>query len=108
MIRIDAIAKLWTQGRSLTEIGLALGLSRGAVAGEINRARLRRDPRFLKFRLSPFAKPPLPPRVLVDLRLHDCRWAVGLTPDDLHLFCGQPQAAGSPYCAKHRDRAQRG
>ena len=42
---IDAIAALWSQGRSLLEIGDALGVSRGKVAGTIHRARLVWDDR---------------------------------------------------------------
>jgi GcrA cell cycle regulator len=110
-MKLDTIAKLWLQGRSQREIGLALKMTRSAVAGEISRARLRGDQRFLKPRppkpvtLPP---PPLPPRVLIDLRLNDCRWPVSHTPEDVHLFCGHPQKPGSPYCAKHWARAQRG
>jgi GcrA cell cycle regulator len=111
-MKLDTIAKLWLYGRSQREIGLALGMTRGAVAGKISRARLRGDQRFLKPRPAkppPPAPPkPLPPRILVELRLNDCRWPVGQTPEDLHLFCGHPQKPGSPYCAKHWAIASRG
>jgi hypothetical protein len=40
---IDRIAKLWASGRSLLEIGKALRLSRGIVAGHIHRARKAGD-----------------------------------------------------------------
>ena len=38
---------------------------------------------------------------LVDLKPRQCRYAV--TEDGPHLFCGQPQQDGSPYCAAHHN-----
>jgi GcrA cell cycle regulator len=109
-MKLDTIAELWARGRSQSQIGLALGLTRNAIAGEISRARLRGDQRFLKPRVKPkplAPPPPPPPRILIELKLNDCRWPVGHTPEDQHLFCGHPQRPGSPYCAKHWALAQR-
>lgn len=36
---IESIARLWAQGKSLSSIGEALGVSRGQIAGIIDRAR---------------------------------------------------------------------
>ena len=43
---IDAIAALWAQGKALSAIAEALGVSRGKVAGAIDRARKSGDSRF--------------------------------------------------------------
>ena len=43
---LDLLAKLWADGATLTEIERATGVSRGAVAGHIARARKTGDPRF--------------------------------------------------------------
>jgi hypothetical protein len=47
--------------------------------------------------------PPEPPRprLLIDLDWRDCRWPTGAMADGRHLFCGQPQAPGRPYCERH-------
>jgi hypothetical protein len=42
---LDALAKLWATGKTLTEIERATGISGGAVAGHIARARKAGDPR---------------------------------------------------------------
>ena len=58
------------------------------------------------------AKPDKPgpkARVLADLPAHACKWAVGKDPGSgrmhLQLFCGEPSAEGSCYCATHAKRS---
>ena len=50
---IDAIAELWAQDKALSEIGLELGKTRSSVAGLIQRARRRGDPRLALGCLGP-------------------------------------------------------
>jgi hypothetical protein len=43
---LDALAKLWAGGATLTQIERATGLSRGVAIGRIYRARKAGDPQF--------------------------------------------------------------
>jgi hypothetical protein len=52
---LNAIAELWAENRSLSEIGQALNTTRGVVMGAIWRARRAGDPRFQ--RRAPKPKP---------------------------------------------------
>jgi hypothetical protein len=45
--------------------------------------------------------PDLPPVLLKDLPAGRCKWPVSEFHARLHLFCGQPQAPDSVYCAAH-------
>jgi DNA-binding CsgD family transcriptional regulator len=40
---IDAIAELWAENKSLSEIGAVLAINRNAVAGLVDRAQSRRS-----------------------------------------------------------------
>jgi GcrA cell cycle regulator len=117
MTDLDQLAELWSEpGATLATIGDRLGLSRGQVAGKVDRARrLKGDLRF-EPRPKPeppgaaepvvarlvVAAPPVPKNLLlVDTPWNGCRWPTGNAPDGRHLFCVQPQAPGRPYCAEH-------
>ena len=41
------------------------------------------------------------PKALLDLEANDCRWPIGEPRQPGFHFCGEPQAAGRPYCALH-------
>jgi hypothetical protein len=56
---IDSISRLYSQGQSLSAIGSTLGISRGKVAGAIDRARKAGDQRFPLRPLQPRPKPPV-------------------------------------------------
>jgi GcrA cell cycle regulator len=47
------------------------------------------------------AKKPKAPKTLMDLAPHDCRWPIGEPRQEGFHFCGEPQLAGRPYCARH-------
>jgi GcrA cell cycle regulator len=47
------------------------------------------------------SKAPKAPKALLDLGAHDCRWPIGEPRQPGFHFCGEPQAAGRPYCALH-------
>ena len=102
----------------------ALGVSRGKVAGAIDRARkagdLRIPPRPPKARAikppdenvgnrraRPAPPPPPRPRLLIELRQGQCLWPVGEAADGRHLFCGQPRDSRRPYCEAHCAKAPR-
>ncbi len=117
------IVVLWAQNKSLSEIEVELGVSRGTIIGKVDRARKAGDERFSprpKVRkLKPVGEevgnrrrvpPPIvarKPRLLVDLGWSDCRWPTGKSTDGRHLFCGAPQTPGSPYCADCKARLER-
>ena len=117
---IDSIAALWAQSdKSLSEIGEAVGVSRGKIAGAIHRAREAGDKRFGPRPVAPKAPivapaiaivaPPEParhaPQLLIDLGSRDCRWPVGVAADGRHTFCAQPQVSG-PYCGDHSEKVR--
>ena len=114
---LDDLAQLWAAGASFTDMGLKLGESRNVIGGRTGRARKARAPRFKPREprrrvvkppgehvgnTRPLPSPPEPPRprLLVDLGPRDCKWRVG-EKDGRHLFRGQPQAPGRPYCVRH-------
>ncbi len=48
MIHDEQLVELWAAGATLAEICIALGATRGSIAGKISRARKAGDPRFVK------------------------------------------------------------
>jgi hypothetical protein len=126
-VSLDDIAALWTQNKSLSEIGAELGISRGVVIGKIDRARKAGDDRFSrqpKVRQikepglsvgnrhpAPIAAPPSPPLPLVRLRPGLCKWPTNAPPPghaNEMLFCGEPVARlGANYCGRHAEMAVR-
>ena len=127
--RVDELRRMWAEGMSSGLIAGTLGgVTRSAVIGKINRlglqrtktaTRIRRPYRGRNSKPAPMApvavkaKPvpaiavePLPPptpvvgqKSFAELDRYDCKFPVG---DDTAtmLFCGEPQAAGMPYCAR--------
>ena len=114
----DQLGELWAAGATLSQIEQATGVSRGVAIGRIHRARKGGDPRFQPSPPKPATRKlrpvgeevgnrrrvPLPippkPRLLIDLGPRDCKWPLS-ERDGRHLFCGQPQALGRPYCERH-------
>ena len=129
---IDAVATMWAENRPLSEIAEAIGVSRSAIAGRIDRARRAGDARFAprpaKLKPEPAAKArqvkpvaeavgnasPLKPAkpaepvrkdgfLLVEMHHRQCRYAINSAANgELHRFCGAVSAPGSAYCEKHR------
>ena len=96
---IDQLAALWSQGKALSAIAKSLGVSRGKVAGAIDRERKAGNSRFRSRpppptkarvvrpadenignrRARPAAQSTPPrPKLLIDLRPGQCLWPVGL------------------------------
>ena len=51
--------------------------------------------------MSKRANKPCKPKKLLDLDAHDCRWPIGEPRHPDFHFCGEKQAEGRPYCARH-------
>ena len=127
---IDAVATMWAENRPLSEIAEAIGVSRSAIAGRIDRARRAGDARFAprpaKLKPEPAAKarqvkpvaevvgkarpanPVWPVRengyLLIEMDSRQCRFAVNSSASkgELHRFCGAPTPPGSAYCREHK------
>lgn len=105
----------WAAGKTGSEIGTIVGMTRSAVlrkARHLNLARradVKPDGRPPKPRLS--ASPPSPNSQphgqgcrLIHLTSATCRWPIGEPHDLGFFFCGHPGADnqnGRPYCAYH-------
>jgi GcrA cell cycle regulator len=112
--RIERLKALWKAGKSASEIGSELGVSRNAVIGKLHRIEgytpepHRPPPRKPP---PPIWKPPPPPkrRVVINVPF------LNLTLDELkrgvchyphgdavpYRFCGQPTKRGSQWCTLH-------
>ena len=113
----------WAAGLTMGQIGNRLGISRGAVSGQVTRLGLPRRTagrpvgRHSQVAAAPTAAPPKPPRPIHDagivlgqscslfhLTNATCRWPVGNPVRADFFFCGNPSAdnqAGRPYCPWH-------
>lgn len=119
---------LWMRGVGIRPIAAELKVSIGSVAGRLARLKLyrhgdrpapppkprapkkhkpwserkhlynRRKPREIPMAPEPDARN----LTLVELEKGDCRYPV--TADHPMLFCGQPKADGSSYCAHHHHK----
>ncbi|MBT5263747.1 MAG: global cell cycle regulator GcrA-like protein [Rhodospirillaceae bacterium] len=101
--RLTALKKLWGEGLSITQIGLAIGVSRNAVVGKVHRMGLPK-------RQSPILrsdKPRTPrrrkstPLGLADWDRGKCSWPIGDPKNEDFKFCGEKIVAGRPYCEEH-------
>ena len=108
--RVAKLRELWSQGKTASEIGQALGNgSRNAVIGKVHRLKLSGRPSPIKHR--PFESV-VPSTItgggsatILALGDRSCKWPMGdpLSPD-FH-FCGKSAAAGIPYCTEHSQLA---
>jgi hypothetical protein len=120
---------MWAENRPLSEIAEAIGVSRSAIAGRIDRARRAGDARFAprpaKLKPQPAAKarqvkpvaeavgnarpakPVWPVRengyLLIEMDSWQCRFAVNnsVSKGELHRFCGAPTTPAA-YCKEHK------
>lgn len=133
---IIQLKQLWDEGKTASEIGAIMEVSRNAVIGKVHRLKLSRRvdtwPRKLKTNLQQRTRPssqslfqrvptvpslrplrPLPPRNLAK-PISGKVTIVELTgckyatdfADGKHLFCNAATEGKSPYCAFHHDRVR--
>jgi GcrA cell cycle regulator len=120
------LVRLVAEGRSFSQIGAALGVTRNACIGRARRIGVsyrEGNVRPRPIRLAPVASaaispPPIPPlepaeppapippaitkRVRpIDVRAGQCRWPYGNPDESDFSFCGKMQEIHSSYCAEH-------
>jgi GcrA cell cycle regulator len=117
--QIADLKRLWTAGRSTSQIGTALGVSKNAVIGKAHRLNLpartspiRRssEPKHPKRALMPRHKPHHHRRLFIQPgpQRHgspSCLWPMGDPGNADFHFCGDQTVPGRPYCAEHCARA---
>jgi hypothetical protein len=122
----DRLAELWSdEGLSMSQIASLLEVSRGTVAGRVDRLRKSGDDRFkprpstLKIRPAPRpaaattasapAGPKRGPLLLWELQPGQCRFPVNDPPrGGKFLFCAESVSqAGANYCASHAQLVNR-
>jgi GcrA cell cycle regulator len=127
--------RLWEAGRSASEIGRLLGVSKNSVVGKAHRMKLKARPSPIKRGVTPQARrpavatvpkaaaqaapapkkvqdrpvPPAPRPARTVARAHgkgpSCLWPIGDPGDEDFHFCGEPAVPGKPYCDEHCARA---
>ncbi len=125
--RVAELIRLWETGKSASEIGRILGVSKNSVVGKAHRLKLksrpspiRRDgsvpkPRSKVVRESLRTPTPTPvapkpverPRPVLRRRGKGpgCLWPIGDPGEADFHFCGAEAVAGKPYCSEHCARA---
>jgi len=121
--RVAELQKLWDTGKSASEIGKILGVSKNSVVGKAHRLKLTARPSPIrrgcvtkpKRKMMPVQiKSPVevaPVREPVIPRRHHsgkgpkCSWPIGDPGDPGFHFCEEPSAPGKPYCSTHCARA---
>lgn len=121
----DLCIDLWNFGRSMSQVGDVLGVSRSAIAGRLKRLRQagrqirdgnvgqhNKEQRIAgrqRAALRPPANKPIvvkataePPMLLpiYELGDRDCHYPCA-TEGGVHLFCGHPARLKSDYCDHH-------
>jgi GcrA cell cycle regulator len=116
----ELVIKLWTDGKSSSQIAAVIGRSRNSVIGRVSRLRGEGKPLQVRGRvLPPVRKPRVTPskptlvvtpvgktkaspavgslvQSLLNLRHDQCRWPLD------GVFCDEVREEGRPYCAHHR------
>lgn len=114
--RDKQLLELINEGQTFMAAGLALGVTRSAVAGRYKRlTKPSTTPRAMvgakqpRVAVAPLQKPlnllkPISLKLsLMDLPSTGCKYATS-SHGPQHLFCGAPQHENSPYCTYHKNR----
>ncbi len=87
------LSELWAEGKTASEIGKQLGVTRNAVIGRAHKLKLPARPSPIK--VSPGLK-------LDKLTRHMCCWPTGdIRSDEGLRFCGVTVKEGFSYCTEH-------
>jgi GcrA cell cycle regulator len=121
---IDLLRTLWANGRTCSQIGAAMGITRNAVIGKVHRLRIAarvkphkpyvRAPRkpsmpkaagVMLTPVKPVLEAPTGPGVSI-LDVVGCKFPIGsdATVPGTHLFCNHETTEASPWCSYHHDR----
>ena len=121
--RVNELKRLWETGKSASEIGKILGVSKNSIIGKAHRLKLKGRPSPIsqgsalpKVRIQKPKEPPKPrapivpepPRIRIPRRAGKgpkCLWPIGDPGDPDFHFCEAPAVPGKPYCAEHCARA---
>ena len=97
---MDTLKKLWSEGKSASEIAEILGqdISRNSVIGKAHRLGLSGRP-------SPIKKKTVQPLTLHSMTERMCKWPFGDPKKPDFHFCGHPVAVAITYCPEHRSIA---
>ena len=117
---IATLRKRWGEGRSISQIGRELGVSRNAIAGKVKRLGLSKRaspirPGSPKPGRTPVLPKPTPteravahngPGIpLVERKTSECGWIIG-EPRDFRC-CGAPTIPGRDWCESHASKVYR-
>ena len=121
--RVAELQRLWDTGKSASEIGKILGVSKNSVVGKAHRLKLTARPSPIRRGSTPKprrkmipvqikspvevapAREPVVPRRQHSGKGPKCLWPIGDPGDPDFHFCEDPAAPGKPYCATHCERA---
>ena len=123
--RVEELKRLWETGKSASEIGKILGVSKNSVVGKAHRLKLQARPSPIRrgtttkpkvsqpkqppkprVEVAPAPPPPQPqPQVRRDGKGPKCLWPIGDPGEPDFHFCEAPAVPGKPYCAEHCARA---
>jgi GcrA cell cycle regulator len=133
--RVAELMRLWEAGRSASEIGRMLGVSKNSVVGKAHRMKLKARPSPIKrgsapqmrrVAVAPVSRPMVQPEVVrkpvaapvaapaprparavarANGKGPNCLWPIGDPGDQDFHFCGAPAVPGKPYCDEHCARA---
>ena len=111
--KLNKLKSLWDKGLPITKIGLELGVSRNAIAGNAHRIGLPKrnspisksgDPRKNNNKADIQTDKELPLKLLlrdVEWSRNRCCWPLGDPKLPGFSFCGTSIIPGRPYCEEH-------